>query len=177
MELNIHAGLDPRDSHLDIAFMLGDASIPDDVSWPEEQRDTSCVWLDFEDLQFDICNQIKDSNPKSTIDDIESQNSNLTPTISQEELSIDSENDDSSIVCNQNTENNVLNIAPISENLVVPSPSNNLETIVPKNNAINKITVGNRRASITGVNMTVSASQSSSAVTVSRTMRQIRGCE
>lgn len=46
-------GLDPRSSQTDIAFILCDENIPDDVTWPEADRDKTGVWLDFIDPQFD----------------------------------------------------------------------------------------------------------------------------
>lgn len=48
-------GIDARDCRVDVGFLLGDATIPDDVSWPDDLRDKSCVWLDFIDNQFNPC--------------------------------------------------------------------------------------------------------------------------
>jgi hypothetical protein len=52
---NFRRGLDSRDSRLDTGFALGDDSIPDDVSWDLRDRDKTCVWLEFIDIQFDEC--------------------------------------------------------------------------------------------------------------------------
>lgn len=51
-------GLDLRDCRLDVAFVLCDGFIPDDVSWAESLRDKSGVWLDFIDFQFDPCDYL-----------------------------------------------------------------------------------------------------------------------
>lgn len=48
-------GLDPRDSRLDVGFLLGDSDIPDDVDWDWSLRDKTAVWLDFIDSQFNPC--------------------------------------------------------------------------------------------------------------------------
>ena len=47
--------LDLRDCRLNVAFALGDSSIPDDVSWDTDDRDKTGVWLDFIDLSFSAC--------------------------------------------------------------------------------------------------------------------------
>jgi len=44
-------GLDARDSRLNIGSILGDDNIPDE----EDERDETCVWLDFTDSAFSDC--------------------------------------------------------------------------------------------------------------------------
>jgi len=52
---NFRRGLDSRDCRLDIAFVLGDDSIPDDITLESRYRDKTCVWLEFIDIQHDKC--------------------------------------------------------------------------------------------------------------------------
>jgi hypothetical protein len=49
---DLRMGLDPRDCRLDAAMILGDESIPDNITWKLRDRDKTCVWLDFIDSQF-----------------------------------------------------------------------------------------------------------------------------
>lgn len=48
-------GIDPRDCRLDVGFLLGDSTIPDDVDWDWALRDNSCVWLGIIDASFNPC--------------------------------------------------------------------------------------------------------------------------
>ncbi len=50
-------GLDPRDCRLDVAFLLGDDAVPDNVNWDWSVRDVTCVWLGFIDASFNPCQQ------------------------------------------------------------------------------------------------------------------------
>lgn len=52
---NFRRGLDARDCRLDIAFILGDDAVPDDVTLEDRYRDRTCVWLDLVDIQYDQC--------------------------------------------------------------------------------------------------------------------------
>ena len=71
--------MDLRDCRLGF-FRLGDASVPDDISWPTELRDESCVWLDYVDATMSKCrvNYIK---PRNT--------TNLTADASSTRVSVD----------------------------------------------------------------------------------------
>lgn len=75
-------GLDARDCRLDIAFVLCDANIPDDVDWDWSLRDKSGVWLDFIDEQFDPTKQ----DVYDTCSDSTEENTTLIPTNAHTEV-------------------------------------------------------------------------------------------
>jgi|PlaIllAssembly_1097288.scaffolds.fasta_scaffold104505_4 hypothetical protein len=53
MGSDLRMGLDPRDCRCDAAMVLGDGTIGDDIYWRIQDRDKTCVWLDFIDGHFD----------------------------------------------------------------------------------------------------------------------------
>lgn len=57
--------VDRRDSRVTVGMLLGDASIPDSVSWPIELRDRTCVWLEYIDASFSKC-QVNTVTPRNT---------------------------------------------------------------------------------------------------------------
>jgi hypothetical protein len=171
--VNINGGLDPRDCHLDIAFMLGDASIPDDVDWPENQRDKSCVWLDFEDLQFDVC--VHDDAPKQ-----ESFNlsvSEISNDIIAEKIEIP----------DFEAENSFREISPpkldssheyasnIPIIIAVPKPLSQTDDISPKKNEICNISAPNKTIN-TSNHGRVATTASKTNNSVNTTVKRIRGC-
>jgi hypothetical protein len=67
MSEDLRMGLDPRDCRLDVGMILGDSSIPDNVNWPLEDRDKTCVWLDFVDSHFNPANNSGAGNAESNV--------------------------------------------------------------------------------------------------------------
>jgi len=53
MGSDFRRGLDTRDSRLDLGFILGDSDIEDSQSWSVQDRDKTCVWLNFADNHLD----------------------------------------------------------------------------------------------------------------------------
>lgn len=69
--------VDRRDSR--VSIILGDASIPDSVSWPIELRDRTCVWLEYIDASFSKC-QVNTVTPRNTTTATSSESSTEVST-------------------------------------------------------------------------------------------------
>jgi hypothetical protein len=172
--VNINGGLDPRDSHLDIAFILGDDDIPDDVSWLENLRDKSCVWLDFEDLQFNPCvydDTRKEENHNLPIsgdsDDILAEKYIIQP------FEVDNSNHLISSVEKIKSTEIVSDILPIVN---APVPTEKITNTNPKDNIIYKNSAPNKTISASGKNKNTGANKKKDSASVKTTVRRVRGC-
>lgn len=145
-------GLDPRDCRLDIAFILCDSSIPDNVSWDESLRDKSGVWLDFIDFQFDPSDYlVYDTCSDLTEIDTAPADSIINTDIGAEVVLAKPIGD---VVCTKPSGDIVHTIN--TNNIITVKPT---ASVTAARNSSNTITVGSR-------NNTISAKKTSNTVSV-----------